>query len=131
MGSMREQTEIGRQKANSGAEIGIKFGAEYGINRIMNINRDIQTLSAFKQKASKLVKQIQKTKQPMVLTVNGKPAAVVQDPDSFQQLVDSREYRETITILRQRLVDIDNSDNWPTHKEVSDQIREKYNIERD
>ena len=97
----------------------------------MNITRDIQTLSEFKQNASKLVKQVQETKQPLVLTVNGKAAVVLQDPDSFQQLVDSREYNETLAILRKRLADIDNSDQWPTHKEVFEQIRKKFNIARD
>ena len=97
----------------------------------MNITRDIQTLSEFKQNASKMVKQVQETKQPLVLTVNGKPAIVLQDPDSFQRMADSIEYNETVTILRQRLADIDNSDQWPTHQEVFDQIRKKYNIRRD
>ncbi|MGH9818735.1 MAG: type II toxin-antitoxin system Phd/YefM family antitoxin, partial [Pyrinomonadaceae bacterium] len=48
----------------------------------MDFTRDIQTLSEFKQNASKLIKQLQETRQPVVLTVNGKPAAVVQDPES-------------------------------------------------
>lgn len=97
----------------------------------MNITRDIQSLTDFKQNASKLVKRVQETKQPLVLTVNGKPAVVLQDPDSFQQLVDSREYNETVAILRKRAADIDNADTWPTHEEVFDQIRKKYGIERD
>lgn len=97
----------------------------------MNITRDIHTLSEFKQNASKFVKQIRETKQPLVLTVNGKPAAVLQDPESFQQMADSTEYNETVRILRQRLLDIDNSDSWPTDKEVFDKVRAKFKIERD
>ena len=97
----------------------------------MNIIEDIQTLSEFKQNASKFVKRIQETKQPIVLTVNGKPAAVIQDPDSFQRMSDSEEYNETVAVLKHRMADFDNSENWPTHKEVFDQIRKKYNIERD
>ena len=95
---------------------------------LMNIRRDIQTLSEFKQNASKMVKQVQETKQPLVLTVNGKPAAVLQDPDSFQELVNSREYTETVAILRRRMRDMDNADNWPTHAEVFEQVRNKFDI---
>ena len=95
----------------------------------MDITRDIQTLSEFKQNASKMVKQVQETGEPVVLTVNGKPAAVLQNVDSYQQMVDA-EYRESVAILRERLVDIDNAHEWPTHKEVFDQIRKKYNIKR-
>src|SRR5437899_12444262 len=97
----------------------------------MDIRRDIQTLSEFKQNASKLIKQVRETRQPIFLTVNGKPAAVIQDPDSFQEMADSREYHETVTILRRRLADIDNSDNWPTHNEVFEEIRKKFKIGRD
>ena len=50
----------------------------------MNLTRDIQSLSDFKQNASKFVKQVQETKEPLVLTVNGKPAVVVCDAEVFQ-----------------------------------------------
>lgn len=96
----------------------------------MNITRDIQTLSEFKQNASKLVKRVQETGQPMILTVNGKAAVVVQDAESFQRATDTREYYETVAVLRERMADIENADQWPTHEEVFDQIREKYDIPR-
>ena len=64
-----------------------------------------------------------------VQTVNGKPTAVLQDVDSYQQMSDA-EYRESVAILRERLADIDNADKWLTHKEVFDQLRRKYNIKR-
>lgn len=94
----------------------------------MNIVRDIQSLSEFKQNASKLVKQVQETKQPIVLTVNGKPVAVVQDAESYQALVDSKEYRDTVSALREALSDIDNSDQWQTADEVFVGLRSKYGV---
>lgn len=94
----------------------------------MNIARDIQTLSEFKQNASKLVKQVQETGEPVVLTVNGKPAALLQNLDSYQEMVDEREYRETVLALREALADIENADNWATHEEVFANIRARYNI---
>ncbi len=97
----------------------------------MDITRDIQTLSEFKKNASKFVKQVHETQQSIVLTVNGKAALVIQDPKSYQKLIDSREYSETVQLLRKRAADIENAEKWPTHKEVFDQVRGKYNIERD
>jgi prevent-host-death family protein len=96
----------------------------------MDITRDIQTLSEFKQNASRLIKQVQETKQPVVLTVNGKPAAIVQDVETYQRqrLADEREYLETIAVLRERLADLDDPEKWLTHEEVFDSIRTKYNI---
>ena len=50
----------------------------------MKLTRDIQSLSVFKRDSSKFIKQMKKTGQPIVLTVNGRAAAVIQDADSFQ-----------------------------------------------
>jgi prevent-host-death family protein len=61
----------------------------------MNILRDIQTLSNFKREAANVLKQIHETKEPVILTVNGVPSAVVQDPESYQELVDIKEQMET------------------------------------
>ncbi|CAN5356966.1 hypothetical protein BH10ACI3_BH10ACI3_05020 [soil metagenome] len=97
----------------------------------MNISEDIQTLSDFKQNASKFVKRVQETKQPLVLTVNGKPAVVIQDPESYQQMADSRDFNETVAVLRKRTADLENYEQWPTHKEGFDEIRQRFDIEHD
>lgn len=94
----------------------------------MNINRDIQTVSQFKQNASKLVKQIQQTKQPLVLTVNGKAAVVLQDVESYQAMAAQREYELTVAALKEAMADFDNRENWLTHDEVFSNLREKNGI---
>jgi prevent-host-death family protein len=71
----------------------------------MNVVRDIQSVSVFKRDASKILKQIKKTKQPVILTVNGKADAVVIDAESYQNLIEAKEYAETVAILRERLAD--------------------------
>lgn len=97
----------------------------------MNILRDIQTLSDFKQNASKIVKEIQETKEPVVLTVNGKAAVVVQDAESYQRLLEEREYKETAAVLRERLKDMDDPSKWISAEEVFDRISKKYGIKFD
>ena len=94
----------------------------------MDIKRDIQTLSEFKQNASKLVKQVQDTRQPVVLTVNGKPVAVLQDVESYQRMAGESDYWETVRVLKERLADLDDRDKWLSHDEVFGQIRKKYKI---
>ena len=71
----------------------------------MDIVRDIQSLSIFKRDASRIIKQIKSTKQPVVLTVNGVAEVVVQDAESYQRLVETNERAETAATLRQRLAD--------------------------
>ena len=94
----------------------------------MDITRDIQTVSQFKQNASKLVKQIQRTKQPLVLTVNGKAAVVLQDVESYQALTAQREYDLTVAALKEALVEFDDRKDWPTHEEVFENLRKKNGI---
>lgn len=96
----------------------------------MNIVRDIQSLSEFKQNASKFVKQVQETKQPIVLTVNGRPVAVVQDAESYQEMADAKEYRETVAAIRVALEDIGNSHQWKSSEEVFSTLRKKHEISR-
>lgn len=92
----------------------------------MNVIRDIQTLSDFKRDASKIIKQIKITKEPVVLTVNGKAAAVVQDAESYQQLLEAKERAETLTILRERLAD--RSGKTQTLDEVFTELAERYDF---
>ena len=62
----------------------------------MKLTRDIHSLSTFKRDTAKLVRQMKKTKAPVVLTVNGKAELVVQDAESYQQLLDAKEAIEGI-----------------------------------
>lgn len=101
------------------------MNAAYDTILSMNFIEDIQTLSEFKKNASKLIKQVRKTKRPLVLTVNGKPAVVIQDPAMYQSIVKDQEYWETVTALKEGLQDIDNHKNWPTQQEAFESIRVK------
>jgi prevent-host-death family protein len=61
------------------------------------------SLSTFKRDSNKVMRQMKKTKEPVVLTVNGKAAVVVQDAESYQKLLELKERTEVVEILRQRL----------------------------
>ncbi len=69
----------------------------------MKLARDIMSLSTFKRDSNKVMRQMKKTKEPVVLTVNGKAALVVQDAESYQNLLELKERSEVVEILRQRL----------------------------
>src|SRR4026208_446149 len=73
----------------------------------MKLARDIMSLSTFKRDSNKVMRQMKKTKEPIVLTVNGKAAVVVQDAESYQSLLDLKERSETIAVLRERLSSLD------------------------
>ena len=69
----------------------------------MKLTRDIHSLSTFKRDTAKLMRQMKKTKAPVVLTVNGKAELVVQDAESYQQLLDAKERIEAIEGIRRGL----------------------------
>jgi prevent-host-death family protein len=73
----------------------------------MKLARDIMSLSTFKRDSNKVMRQMKKTKEPVVLTINGKAAVVVQDAEGYQGLLDLKERSETIAVLRQRLASLD------------------------
>jgi PHD/YefM family antitoxin component YafN of YafNO toxin-antitoxin module len=55
---------------------------------MLNIATDIQSLTTFRRSSADFIKHLKKSKRPMVLTVNGKAAAVVQAPEAYQRLLD-------------------------------------------
>ena len=69
----------------------------------MKLARDIMSLSTFKRDSNKVMRQMKKTKEPVVLTVNGRAVVVIQDAESYQQLLELKERAEVIETLRQRL----------------------------
>src|SRR5262245_4224940 len=72
----------------------------------MKLARDIMSLSTFKRDSNKIMRQMKKTKEPVVLTVNGKAAIVVQDAESYQKLLELKERTEVVEILRERLASL-------------------------
>ncbi len=52
----------------------------------MNISRDIKPVTYLKSRASDLLKEINETHRPVVITQNGEPRAVLQDPESYENM---------------------------------------------
>jgi prevent-host-death family protein len=55
---------------------------------LLNITQDIQSLTTFRRRSAKFIRQLKKSKRPVVLTVRGRATAVVQDAESYQRLLD-------------------------------------------
>ncbi len=52
----------------------------------MNITSDIKPVTYLKSKAADLLKQINDTHRPVIITQNGEPKAVIQDPQSYENM---------------------------------------------
>jgi prevent-host-death family protein len=72
----------------------------------MRISRDIQSLSVFKRDTAKFRRQLKKTKQPIVLTVNGKADMVVLDADSYDEYLREKESLDMIASVNRGIDDM-------------------------
>jgi prevent-host-death family protein len=60
----------------------------------MNISQDIKPVTYLKSRAADLLKQINETHRPVIITQNGEPKAILQDPKSYENM------RNAIGILK-------------------------------
>jgi prevent-host-death family protein len=52
----------------------------------MNIRQDIRPVTYLKTKAAAVLDQINDTHRPMIITQDGEPRAVIQDPESYESM---------------------------------------------
>jgi PHD/YefM family antitoxin component YafN of YafNO toxin-antitoxin module len=70
---------------------------------MLNLSRDINSLSNFKRNTTGFIEQLRETKSPLVLTINGVSELVVQSAEGYQQLLDRIEYLETTAGIQRGL----------------------------
>ena len=96
---------------------------------MLDITSDIQSLTTFRRRSSDFLKQLKKSKRPVVLTVKGKAAAVVQDAAAYQRLLDIAAFADAEEGIRQGLEDVAQGRTRPA-REAFDTIRRKHAIPR-
>jgi prevent-host-death family protein len=96
---------------------------------MVDIAEDIESLSAFKRDTANMVKKLKRTKRPVVLTVNGRAAVVVQDAASYQALLDIKDKYETMVAIEEGLEDARQGKHRPV-KEVFAAIRKELGLPR-
>lgn len=72
---------------------------------MLDITIDIQSLTTFRRQSADVMKQLKKTQRPVVLTVKGKAAAIVQDAEAYQRLLDIAARADAEESVRQGLED--------------------------
>lgn len=69
---------------------------------------DVFALSEFQRKYNDHLERLKRTGRPELLTRNGKAVLVVQDPDSYQELLDKVEEAESILAIHRALQEAEN-----------------------
>jgi prevent-host-death family protein len=87
---------------------------------MLNIATDIQSLTAFRRNSAGMMKHVRKSKRPLVLTVNGKAAAILQDAEAYQRLLDIAARADAGEGIRQGLEDSRKRRTRPARKFFSE-----------
>ena len=96
---------------------------------MLDITSDIQSLTTYRRSSGNFMKLLKKTKRPVILTVNGKAAAVVQDAAAYQRLLDIAARADSEEGIRQGLDDVARGRTRPA-RDAFDEIRRKQAIPR-
>ena len=89
---------------------------------MLDITKDIQAMTTFRRNPGAFMRRLKETKRPLVLTVNGKAEAVLQDAEAYQHLLDVAAQADAAEGIRQGLEDVKNGHTRPA-REVFDEIR--------
>ena len=96
---------------------------------MIDITKDIQPLTTFRNNSVEFIQQLKTTQRPIILTVNGKPEAVLQDPVAYQRLLDIAAAADATEGIRQGLADVAAGRTRPA-QEFFDEFRKKHGIPR-
>jgi prevent-host-death family protein len=94
---------------------------------MIDLTRDIHSLTDFKRKTTEFIRQLKETGAPVVLTVNGKAELVIQDAAAYQKLLELLEELGTVQTLRERLAAARRGEGRPVD-EFFDELYERHAI---
>ncbi|MGA9658323.1 MAG: type II toxin-antitoxin system Phd/YefM family antitoxin [Asticcacaulis sp.] len=95
----------------------------------MDITKDIQPMTTFRNHSAEFMRYISQTKRPVILTVNGRAAAVLQDAEAYQNLLDMAAGANASEGIRQGIEDMLTGKTYPA-RDVFAELRAEYDISR-
>ena len=96
---------------------------------MIDITKDIQPLTTFRNNSVKMLKQLKRTGRPIVLTVNGKAEATVLSAIEYQRLMDIAADADEREGVRQGDADVAAGRTRPA-EEVFAEMRKQYGLSR-
>ncbi len=92
--------------------------------------KNIHSLTEFKRNTAAFLDELRASGLPLVLTINGKAAFVVQDAAAYQELLDKVDQAEAVEGIRHGLDSMKRGEGKPADEALSE-IRAKYDIPSD
>jgi prevent-host-death family protein len=91
--------------------------------------REVRSVTEFQRNLKDYVGRLKEKKAPLVLTVNGRAELIVQDADSYQELLDRLERAETVAAIRQGMEQFERGEGIPLEK-AERQLRKRHGFSR-
>ena len=89
--------------------------------------RQIHSLTDFLRNHKAYVARLKETRTPEVLTVNGRAEIVVQDAESYQDLLDRLHHMETLAAIREGIASAERGELKPA-EQVFAEMQARYGI---
>ena len=70
---------------------------------MFDLSKDVRRLSDLKRNSAEVLGHAKKTNRPVLLTVNGEPAVILQEAAAYQELLNLVRQVESVPGLRSRL----------------------------
>lgn len=86
---------------------------------MLNLSRDIRSLSEFKRNTPDFMKQLRTTGQPVVLTINGKAELVIQTAEGYQDLLENLSLEQNQQFLQASRAQVDTGEHLPMKEFVT------------
>jgi PHD/YefM family antitoxin component YafN of YafNO toxin-antitoxin module len=90
--------------------------------------RNIHPLTDFLRNHKSHIARLKETKAPEVLTVNGKAEVIVQDAESYQNMVERLRHMETLAAIREGLASAERGE-LKDAAQVYAEMKSKYGIQ--
>ncbi len=93
---------------------------------MINISKDIHSLTEFKKNTNEFISDLKKTGRPTVLTVNDRAEIVVMGAAAYQKIQEQLEFEETILEVNNSLKDFE-AGKFFLVKDVFDDLKQRIN----
>ena len=91
--------------------------------------REVRSVTEFQRNIKDYIGRLKKKKTPLVLTVNGRAELVVQDAESYQEMLDRLERAETVAAVRRGMEQATRGEGIPL-EEAEKRLRKKHGFSR-
>jgi PHD/YefM family antitoxin component YafN of YafNO toxin-antitoxin module len=91
--------------------------------------RDVHSVTEFQRNLKSYVGRLKEKRTPLVLTVNGRAELIVQNADSYQELLDRLERAETLAAIRQGMKQFERGQGIPL-QQAERRLRKKHGFSR-